>query len=48
MNFAQIATIASEIEKSISGVDHALKQLDQIDFKNISPRLISILSKLDD
>jgi paraquat-inducible protein B len=47
-NFPQIPTIASEIEKFISGADHVLKQFGQIDFKNISARLVSILSNLDD
>jgi paraquat-inducible protein B len=46
-NFPQIPTIASEIEKLISGADHVLKQFCQIDFKNISTRLVSILSNLD-
>jgi paraquat-inducible protein B len=44
----QIPTIASEIEKFISSADHVLKQFGQIDFKNISLRLVSILSNLDD
>ncbi|MDR2812502.1 MAG: MlaD family protein [Puniceicoccales bacterium] len=47
-NFPQIPTIASEIEKFISSADHVLKQFGQIDFKNISARLVSILSNLDD
>jgi paraquat-inducible protein B len=47
-NIPQIPTIASEIEKFISSADHVLKQFSQIDFKNISLRLVSILSNLDD
>jgi paraquat-inducible protein B len=47
-NFLQIPTIASEIEKFISSADHVLKQFGQIDFKNISSKLVSILSNLDD
>jgi paraquat-inducible protein B len=46
-NFPQIPTIASEIEKFISNADHMLKQFGQIDFKNISTRLVSILTNFD-
>jgi paraquat-inducible protein B len=47
-NFPQIPTIASEVEKFIASADHVLKQFGQIDFKNISARLVSILSNLDE
>jgi paraquat-inducible protein B len=47
-NLPQIPTIASEVEKFIASADHVLKQFGQIDFKNISTRLVSILSNLDE
>ncbi|MDR0740387.1 MAG: MlaD family protein [Puniceicoccales bacterium] len=47
-NLPQIPTIASEVEKFIASTDHVLKQFGQIDFKNISTRLVSILSSLDE
>ncbi|MDR1435352.1 MAG: MlaD family protein [Puniceicoccales bacterium] len=47
-NFIAIPTITSEIDKFISGADSLIKKFDQIDFKHISERLMSILSNLDD
>jgi paraquat-inducible protein B len=47
-NFIAIPTITSEIDKFISGADNLIKKFDQIDFKHISERLMSVLSSLDD
>jgi paraquat-inducible protein B len=46
-SFVQIPTVASEIEKFISGADSIIKGLSSIDFKHISKQLVSILSNLD-
>jgi paraquat-inducible protein B len=47
-NFSQIPTVASEIEKFISGADNIIKQFSKVDLKTISKRLVSILSNVDD
>jgi paraquat-inducible protein B len=47
-NISQIPTVASEIEKFISGADNIIKQFSKLDLKTISRRLVSILSNLDD
>jgi paraquat-inducible protein B len=44
----QIPTVASEIEKFISGADNIIKQFNKVDLKTISKRLVSILSNVDD
>jgi paraquat-inducible protein B len=46
-HFQQIPTVASEIEKFISGADNILKKFNEIDFKTISDQSISILSEVD-
>ncbi|MDR2200868.1 MAG: MlaD family protein [Puniceicoccales bacterium] len=46
-HFPQIPTLTSGIEKFISGADNIIKKFNDIDFQNISDRLVSILSNFD-
>ncbi|MDR1303340.1 MAG: MlaD family protein [Puniceicoccales bacterium] len=47
-SLSQIPTVASEIEKFISGADNIIRQFSKVDLKTISRRLVSILSNVDE